>query len=103
MALFDVIRNAMLAGFGMQEKVREFIDDLVKKGELSETQGAKLVREWSEKFEKNTTEISKNISDAVTKTLEKMKLSTKEDIVKLNEKVDSLSARIAKVEETKKE
>ena len=103
MSLFDVIRNAMLAGFGMQEKVREFIDDLVKKGELSETQGAKLVREWSEKFEKNTTEISKNISDAVTKTLEKMKLSTKEDIVKLNEKIDSLATRITKVEETKKD
>jgi len=32
MALVDIIRNAMLAGFGMQEKVREFVDDLVKKG-----------------------------------------------------------------------
>ncbi len=103
MALFDVIRNAMLAGFGMQEKVKEFIDDLVKKGELSETQGAKLVREWSEKVEKNTTEISKSISETVSKTLEKMKLSTKEDIDKLNEKIDTLSTRISKLEESKKE
>ena len=42
----------MLAGFGVQEKVKEFVDDLVKKGELSESQGAKLVKEWSEKVRK---------------------------------------------------
>jgi polyhydroxyalkanoate synthesis regulator phasin len=103
MSLFDVIRNAMLAGFGMQEKVKEFIDDLVKKGELSESQGAKLVKEWSDKFEKNTEEVGKNISESVSKALEKMKLSTKEDIVKLNEKIDSLASRISKIEESKKE
>ncbi len=99
MALFDVIRNAMLAGFGVQEKVREFIDDLVKKGELSESQGAKLVKEWSDKFEKNTTDISKSVNEVVTKALEKMNLPTKDDIQKVNEKIDSLASRVAKIEE----
>jgi polyhydroxyalkanoate synthesis regulator phasin len=103
MSLFDTIRNAMLAGFGMQEKVKDFIDELVKKGELSESQGAKLVKEWSDKFEKNTTDISKSINEVVTKTLEKMNLSTKDDIQKLNEKIDSLSARVAKMEDKKGE
>jgi len=103
MSVFDTIRNAMLAGFGMQEKVKEFIDDLVKKGELSESQGAKLVKEWSDKFEKNTTDISKSFNEVVTKTLEKMNLSTKDDIQKLNEKLDSLSARVGKVEDKKGE
>ncbi len=103
MSLFETIRNAMLAGFGMQEKVKEFIDDLVKKGELSESQGAKLVKEWSDKFEKNTTDISKSLNEVVTKTLEKMNLSTRDDIQKLNEKVDSLAARVAKFEEKKGE
>ncbi len=103
MSLFDTIRNAMLAGFGMQEKVKEFIDDLVKKGELSESQGAKLVKEWSDKFEKNTEEVGKNISESVSKALEKMKLATKEDVGKLHEKIDSLSSRLTKIEESKKE
>jgi polyhydroxyalkanoate synthesis regulator phasin len=89
----------MLAGFGVQEKVREFVDELVKKGELSESQGAKLVKEWSDKFEKNTTDISKSLNEVVTKTLEKMNLPTKDDIQKLNEKIDSLASRVAKVEE----
>ncbi|HSB32340.1 MAG TPA: phasin family protein [Candidatus Sulfobium mesophilum] len=99
MSLFDTIRNTMLAGFGVQEKVREFVDELVKKGELSESQGAKLVKEWSDKFEKNTTDISKSLNEVVTKTLEKMNLPTKDDIQKLNEKIDSLASRVAKVEE----
>ena len=99
MSLFDTIRNAMLAGFGVQEKVREFVDELVKKGELSESQGAKLVKEWSDKFEKNTTDISKSVNEVVTKALEKMNLPTKDDIQRLNEKIDSLASRVAKVEE----
>jgi polyhydroxyalkanoate synthesis regulator phasin len=103
MALFDVVRNALLAGFGVQEKVREFVDELVKKGELSESQGAKLVREWSEKFEKNTEDLSKSLNEMVAKTLQKMNLSTKEDIQKLNEKVDTLSSRVSKMEGAKGE
>ncbi len=50
--MFDIIRKALLAGFGVQEKAREFIDDLVKKGELSQSEGAKLMKEVIEKAEK---------------------------------------------------
>lgn len=103
MAIFDVLRNAMLAGFGVQEKVKEFIDDLVKKGELSESQGAKLVKEWSEKADKNVEDISKSMNDLVQKTLEKMSLPSKDDIAKLNEQINVLSARLKKMEETKGE
>ncbi len=98
MTMFDVFRNVLLAGFGVQEKVKEFVDDLVKKGELSESQGAKLVKEWSEKIEKNTDDISKSLNEMIGKSLSKMNLSTKEDITKLTEKIDALAARVGKIE-----
>lgn len=98
MTVFDVVRNALLAGFGVQEKVKEFIDELVKKGELSESQGAKLVKEWTEKADKSTSDLSKGISELVTKTLEKMNIPTKDDMEKLNKKIQSLSARVKKLE-----
>lgn len=101
MSVFDVIRNAMLAGLGMQERVKEFVDDLVKKGELSESQGAKLVKEWSEKAEKNTGDLGKSLNDAVNSALDKINLSTKEDLDKLNVKIEALAARLAKIEGTK--
>ena len=93
------MRNALLAGFGVQEKVKEFVDELVKKGELSESQGAKLVKEWSEKAEKNTDEITKSLQELVEKTLTKMNLPTKGDIEKLDGKINSLAERVGKIEE----
>ncbi len=103
MTVFDVVRNAIMAGFGVQEKVKEFIDELVKKGELSESQGAKLVKEWTEKADKSTSELSKSMSELVSKTLEKMNIPTKDDMEKLNKKIQSLSTRVKKLEGTPEE
>lgn len=101
MAIFDTVRNALLAGLGMQQKVSEFIDELVKKGELSESQGSKLVKEWSEKAEKGTDQFTKNISETLTKALNKMNLPTKDDVEKLNKKIQALSGRVKKIEGVK--
>ncbi len=103
MTFFDALRNALLAGFGVQEKVKEFIDDLVKRGELSESQGAKLVKEWTEKADKSTEQLSKSISDIISKTMEKMAFPTKEDIEELNRRIQSLSARVKKLEGLREE
>jgi polyhydroxyalkanoate synthesis regulator phasin len=103
MTFVEVVRNALLAGFGVQERVNEFVNELVKKGELSENQGAKLVKEWTEKADKSSDQFSKNLSEMVTKTLEMMSLSTKDDIEKLNKKIQSLSARVRKLEGIKEE
>jgi polyhydroxyalkanoate synthesis regulator phasin len=100
MALVDILRSAMLAGFGMQEKVKEFVDDLVKKGELNESQGAKLVKEWADKAEKNTEDITNSLNDLLKKTVDKMKLPSKEDMDKLTQQVSALSERIKKLEES---
>lgn len=103
MTFFETVRNALLAGFGMQQKVKEFIDELVKKGELSESQGAKLIKEWSEKAGKSTEHISKNLSEIMAKTMGKMNLPTKDDIEKLNKKIQALSNRVKKLEGIKEE
>jgi polyhydroxyalkanoate synthesis regulator phasin len=103
MTLFDVVRNAMLAGLGIQETFKEFLDNLVKKGELSESQGAKILKEWTEKADKTSEQLSKNISELVTRTLEKMNLPTKDDIEKLNKEILSLSNRLSKLEGVKEE
>ncbi len=103
MTFFDVVRNALLAGLGVQEKVGEFVNELVKKGELSESQGAKLVKEWTEKADKSGEQFGKSVSELVTKAMEKMTPPWSEDIEKLNKKVQALSARIKKLESAKEE
>ncbi|MGC2062094.1 MAG: phasin family protein [Thermodesulfovibrionales bacterium] len=101
MSVIDIFRSAMLAGLGMQEKVKEFVDELVKKGELSESQGAKIVKEWTEKAEKNTEDISKSLNEVVTKAMDKIRLSTKEDLEAVSAKVAELAARLEKIEKPK--
>jgi polyhydroxyalkanoate synthesis regulator phasin len=103
MTFFNLIRNAMLAGLGMQEMVKKFLDNLVKKGELSESQGAKLLKEWTEEAGKTSEQISKNISEIITRTLRKMNLPTKDDIEKLNKEIQSLSNKLKKLQSTKEE
>jgi len=98
MTIFDAVRNAILAGFGVQEKVKEFIDELVRKGELSESQGAKLVKEWSEKADKGTTDLNKNFAELMSKALEKMNIPTKEEFDRLDKQMQNLSVRIRKLE-----
>ncbi len=98
MTVFDIARNALLAGLGVQEKVKEFIDELVKKGELSDSQGSKLIKEWTEKADKSTEEITKTFSEIISKTLDKMNLPSREEIEKINKKLDSLSKRIKSLE-----
>jgi polyhydroxyalkanoate synthesis regulator phasin len=103
MTFFNLIKNAMLAGLGMQEMVKKFLDNLVKKGELSESQGAKLLKEWTEEAGKTSEHLSKNISEIITKTLKKMNLPTKDDIEKLNKEIRSLSNRLKKLQGTEEE
>ncbi|MEJ2313775.1 MAG: phasin family protein [Nitrospirota bacterium] len=98
MTIFETIRRMMLAGFGATEKFRETVDDLVKKGELSESQGAKLVKEWSEKAEKGTADLDRTFSEIVSKTLDKMNLPTKEDVKRIEGDLEALSARLKKLE-----
>jgi polyhydroxyalkanoate synthesis regulator phasin len=103
MAVFDGVRNAILAGFGIQEMVKEFIDELVRKGELSESQGAKLVKQWSEKADKGATDLNKNLTELMSKTLEKMNIPAKEEFDQLNKQIQNLSARVRKLESVAKE
>jgi polyhydroxyalkanoate synthesis regulator phasin len=101
MTLFDPLRKALLAGFGVQEKVKELIDELVEKGELSKSEGARLVKEWSQKADQSTSELNKTVADVISKTMEKMNLPTKDDINRLDKKVQTLSTRLKKLEEKK--
>jgi poly(hydroxyalkanoate) granule-associated protein len=94
----DMLRRALLAGIGIQEKFRETIDDLVKKGELSQSQGAKLVKEWTESAEKSAAEMNKTFMDMMERALERMNLPSKQDIERLNRKVQSLSIRVKRLE-----
>lgn len=102
MSINEILHKALMAGIGVPEKVNEFIDDLVKKGELSESQRAKLIREFSEKISKSGEDISKSLTELINKALEKMNIPSRDEVEDLTKKVKSLSSRIKKLEDATK-
>jgi polyhydroxyalkanoate synthesis regulator phasin len=100
MTINEIVHKALMLGIGVPEKVKELVDELVEKGELSESQGAKIVKECSEKVSKSGDELSKTVSELTNKTLEKMNIPTADEVEKLQKKLTALSARVKKLEES---
>ena len=94
MEIMESVKRLMLAGVGVPEKLGEIVDELVKKGELSESQGARLVKEWTDKAEKGSLDIGKAVNEAVQKTLEKMNIPTRDEVDALRKEVKSLSKKL---------
>lgn len=90
----DLIKNIILSGLGVlsltQEKAESLAKDLIKRGELSETEGAKFVKDLMEKSEKTGTEIEKKIEKTVENSLKKLDIPTRSDLDDIKQKLDIL-------------
>lgn len=98
MTVSEIIKKAMLAGLGAQEKAREFIDELVKAGELSKGEAASLVKEWATKAEESTKDLDKKIKDAIGGAFERLNIPTRDDFENLEKKLQNISSRLRKLE-----
>lgn len=98
MTVSDILKRALLAGLGAQEKVKEFVDDLVKAGELSKGEAASLVKEWASKAEESTKDVDKRIKDAIGGAFEKLNIPSRDDFEKLEKKLQNISTRLRKLE-----
>jgi polyhydroxyalkanoate synthesis regulator phasin len=102
MAMNEILHKALMAGIGVPEKLKEIADELVQKGELSESQAARLIRELSDKAGKTGEDLSRTVSEIIKKTLDKMNIPTRDEIDSVNRKLKSISSRIKKLEESMK-
>jgi polyhydroxyalkanoate synthesis regulator phasin len=98
MTVAEIIKKAMLAGLGAQEKAKEFVDELVKAGELSKGDGASLVKEWVSKAEESRKDLDNKVKDAMAGAMEKLNVPSRDDIEKVEKKLQNITARLAKLE-----
>jgi polyhydroxyalkanoate synthesis regulator phasin len=102
MTVADIIKKAMLAGLGAQEKAKEFVDELVKTGDLSKSEGATLVKEWASRAQESTRDMDLKINDTISAVFEKMNIPSRDDIERLGKKVQEITARLSKLESGEK-
>ncbi|NJD77553.1 MAG: hypothetical protein FIB08_10735 [Candidatus Methanoperedens sp.] len=94
----EMLRKMGLFGIGIisltQEKLDEFTQDMIKKGEMSREEGKKFVREVLSEKEKQVREIEDKINEKVKKTVEDSGIAMKSDLAALEKKVEELEETI---------
>ena len=95
--MLESIHKAFLAGVGLaaltKEKVGNVIDDLVDKGKITEDQGREIVEELKKKVSTSKTELEDTVKKLVNEALQSLDVPTKEDIDKINQRLDNLESR----------
>jgi polyhydroxyalkanoate synthesis regulator phasin len=83
-----------LFGIGLisltQEKIEEFSQEMIKKGEISREEGRKFVKEVLSEQEKQMKDLEDKINNRVKETLGKSGVVMKSDIASLEEKIEKL-------------
>jgi len=96
--MFKLGRKMFLAGLGMlsltKERANEIAQELIKKGELSQSESKDFVIDLLDKAEKEKDKLIEKIKPEIEKSLEKMNLMSKKDIDKLTEKINKLGDKI---------
>jgi len=92
MNVADVIKRAMLVA-GSAGKSQEFVDELVRQGTFQE-RGSSLVKEWTSKAMESTGYDLK-VKDTIAGAFEKLNIPTRDDLEKLEKKIQGISARLS--------
>jgi len=99
--MFKLGRKMFLAGLGMlsltKERANEIAQELIKKGELSQSESKGFVIDLLDKAEKEKDKLLKKIRPEIEKSLEKMDFASKKYVDNLEKKIDELGEKIDKL------
>ncbi len=97
--MFDALRKAVLFGAGLAvmttEKMKDFAEELVKRGEMSEKEAREALKEWMEKSKQARKDMEEKTEAMVNKVMSRMNFPTRSEL-------DELKERLAKLEQAKK-
>jgi len=95
----EIVEKGFLVGLGAlsltKERAERVVDDLVKRGEVSRDDAGKLTDRLVARGKEERAEVRRLAQDEVRKTLGKMDLATRSDLLALTERVDRLAEKLA--------
>jgi polyhydroxyalkanoate synthesis regulator phasin len=93
------LKDVVLAGIGAltltEEKVRELLDSLVKRGDMTREQAEKAISELAQRGAKDREEFGGKISDLVSRVVSAMDYARRSDLERLEERVRVLEEKLA--------
>jgi poly(hydroxyalkanoate) granule-associated protein len=97
MAMLDYIRKMTLAGAGLAimttEKVQEIMDELVKKGEMTEKEAREAVSEFVEKSKQAKKDLEDKMEQTVTGLLNRLNIPTRKEVEEIKERLARLEEK----------
>ena len=95
--MFETLDKLMLAGLGAltmtRERAEKLFDEYVNKGETAREGRSGFVKEVLDGAEKTRAELQKLVSDQVRQTVSSLHLASKEDVERVEQKLDQLLAK----------
>jgi len=96
--MLESFKNAFFASLGMVamtgEKLRAFVDEMVKRGDLTAEQGRKLVEEFLARGQEESKAFSEKVAAEASNLMEKTPFATRSQLRRLEERVRALEARL---------
>jgi len=99
--MFKLGRKMFLAGLGIvsltKERANEIAQELIKKGELSQSESKEFVMDIMDKAEKEKDKLIEKIKPEIDKSLERLNFASKKCVDNLEKKIDELAEKIDKL------
>ena len=98
----DFFKKSVLFGLGVfdltREKAEKIVDEMVKRGEMAQSDKAKAVKELLKGHDERMEKLKRKIDESVEKVTAKVKRKDKEELAKLQKKIDELTKMVEKLE-----
>ena len=93
--MFEALDKMLLAGLGAismtQERAEKIFDEFVSRGKAEKDSKAGFIKTLMDAADKNRAELEKVIAKQMKETMERLDLPTRDDIKRLEKKIDKLS------------
>ncbi|MBE3569621.1 MAG: polyhydroxyalkanoate synthesis regulator [Bacillales bacterium] len=90
----DLIKKGLSFGLGLaitsKEQAEKFVNDLVKKGELSLEESKDLVNQLIQRGEEEKKGLQRIVREQIKQMLDELDLATKDDLQKLEQRIQKL-------------
>jgi len=92
--MFETLDKLMLAGLGTlsmtRERAEKIFEEYVRRGQAVKDSRTGFVKDLMDAAEKTRKDLEKLVSNEVHQTVEKLDLATREDLKRVEEKLDQL-------------
>ena len=90
----DLFKKAISLGVGLtiasKERVEKVVEELVQKGEVAPAESKELVAQLIQKGEEGQSDLKRMMREQLQKLLAELNVATKEDVERLEKRIDRL-------------